>query len=130
MFKLSSVSRGRLVLISLRVVFALMFAGAAAFKLSGHPAAVQEFEQVGFGQGFRYFTAFMELVGAALLLWPRGVFVGASLLAAVCGGAFVAQAWALHGDIVHTIVMAAALLGIAWAYRPTLATLTWPRAQA
>jgi len=39
------------------------------------------------------------------------------LLAAVCGGAFFAQRFALHGDVIHTIVMAIILLAIAWTQR-------------
>lgn len=100
-----------------RIVFGIMFLGAAAFKLSGNPAAVQEFNHVGFGQWFRYFTAATEVSGALLLLWPRTIAFGAVLLTAVCVGAFFAQLLKLHGDVIHTIVMTAVLGGIFWGHR-------------
>jgi fucose permease len=78
---------------------------------------VAEFDAVGLGQWFRYFTGTLEIVGAVLLLMPKTTGFGALLLAGICGGAFFAQLFALHGDIVHTIVMAIILLAIAWAQR-------------
>ena len=101
----------------LRIVLGLMFLGAAGFKLSGHPAAVSEFDLVGLGQWFRYFTAASEIIGALLLLWPRTTVYGAVLLAALCIGAFVAQIVVLHGDVIHTIVLTGVFVAIAWAHR-------------
>lgn len=102
---------------ALKIVLGLMFAGGAIFKLSGAEAAVAEFDLVGLGQWFRYFTAASEIAGAALLVWPRTTAHGAILLAAVCVGAFMAQLQVLHGDMVHAIVLAAILGAIAWAHR-------------
>jgi putative oxidoreductase len=59
----------------------------------------------------------LEIIGAILLLTPKTTGFGVLLLAGVCGGAFFAQLFALHGDIVHTIVMAIILLAIAWTQR-------------
>jgi putative oxidoreductase len=44
---------------------------------------VETFERVGLGQWFRYLTGALELVGAALLLWPGTTAFGALLLTAV-----------------------------------------------
>jgi uncharacterized membrane protein YphA (DoxX/SURF4 family) len=101
----------------LKIVFALAFIGAGGAKLYGPPAMVAEFDAVGLGQWFRYFTAALEIIGAILLLMPKATGFGALLLAGVCGGAFFAQLFALHGDIVHTIVMGIILLAIAWTQR-------------
>jgi putative oxidoreductase len=101
----------------LKIVFALAFIAAGGAKIYGPPAMVAEFDAVGLGQWFRYFTAALEIIGAILLLMPKTTGFGALLLAAVCGGAFFAQLFALHGDIVHTIVMAIILLAIAWTQR-------------
>jgi uncharacterized membrane protein YphA (DoxX/SURF4 family) len=101
----------------LKIVFALAFIGAGAAKIFGPPAMVAEFDAVGLGQWFRYFTAALEIIGAILLLTPKTTGFGALLLAGVCGGAFFAQLFALHGDIVHTIVMGIILLAIAWTQR-------------
>ena len=105
---------------ALRIVLAAMFAGAGLFKLSGTPAVIDEFDHVGFGQGLRYLTAAMELIGAGLLLWPRTIAIGALVLMVVCGGAFVALLTRLHGDVVHAIVLAAVFAGIAWTHRVQL----------
>ncbi|RWX12889.1 DoxX family protein [Rhizobium leguminosarum] len=111
---------------ALRIFLAIAFIGAGIFKLSGHPAAIEEFDQVGLGQWFRYFTAATEILGAVLLLWPRTVFHGAVLMGAVCVGAFVAQLTALHGDIIHTIVLAVIFAIIAWKWRAQLAVSPLP----
>jgi uncharacterized membrane protein YphA (DoxX/SURF4 family) len=107
----------------LRALLALLFAAAGAFKLAGAPPMVDEFARVGLGQWFRYFTGVCELSGAALLLWPRTVAFGAALLACVSIGAFFAQLLVLHQDVIHAIVFAAILGGIAWVKRDQLAGL-------
>lgn len=104
----------------LRAVLAIAFVGAAIFKLSGQPAAVAEFDQVGLGQGFRYLTAVLEITGSVLLMLPRTIVFGALLLVAICGGAFLAQLLMLHGDVIHTIVLAAIFGAIAWTQRGQL----------
>jgi putative oxidoreductase len=101
----------------LKILFGLMFIGAGSAKLYGPPAMIAEFDAVGLGQWFRYFTGALEIIGAILLLTPKTMGFGALLLACICGGAFFAQLLALHGDVIHTIVMAVILLAIAWAQR-------------
>jgi putative oxidoreductase len=117
---MSLASRGRPKAIGfwvLKILFGLAFIAAGCAKIYGPPAMVAEFDAVGLGQWFRYFTGALELIGAILLLTPRTTAFGALLLAGICGGAFFAQFFALHGDIVHTIVMAIILLAIAWTRR-------------
>jgi uncharacterized membrane protein YphA (DoxX/SURF4 family) len=101
----------------LKILFGLAFIAAGGAKLYGPPAMVAEFDAVGLGQWFRYFTGALEITGAILLLTPRTTGFGALLLAAICVGAFFAQLFALHGDVIHTIVMAVILLAIAWTQR-------------
>ena len=105
---------------TLRILLALAFAAAGIFKLSGQPATIQEFADVGVGQWLRYATAALELLGAGLLLWPRLIAVGAAFLAAVCAGAFFAQMFRLHGDVIHTIVLGLILVAIVWFHREQL----------
>jgi putative oxidoreductase len=102
---------------ALKIFFGLAFIGAGCAKIYGPPAMVAEFDAVGLGQWFRYFTGALEIIGAILLLMPKTTGFGALLLAGICGGAFFAQLLALHGDIIHTIVMAIILLAIAWTQR-------------
>lgn len=101
----------------LRVVLALLFAGAALAKLSGQPMMVVEFQTIGLGQGFRIFAGMVELVAAGLLLWPRTTLIGAGLMLCVLAGAFVAQIGPLHGDVIHVMVFAAAVILTIWLTR-------------
>jgi putative oxidoreductase len=101
----------------LKIVFALAFIAAGSMKLYGLPQMVAEFDTVGLGQWFRYFTGLLEVGGAILLLIPRTTFFGAIALTAVCIGAFFAQLFVLHQDSIHAIVMAAILAAIAWSQR-------------
>jgi putative oxidoreductase len=104
----------------LKLVLAALFLFAGGAKLAGLPAMVKTFEQVGFGQWFRYVTGALEVVGAALLLWPRTTALGALLLAAICTGAFFAQLMVLHEDVIHAVVLVVILAAIAWTYRGQL----------
>jgi uncharacterized membrane protein YphA (DoxX/SURF4 family) len=106
----------------LKILLAAIFIFAGGAKLAGLPAMVDEFERVGLGQWFRYFTALLELGGAALLLWPSTTAFGALALATVSVGAFLAQLLVLHEDIVHAIVIALILGAIVWAHREQLWT--------
>jgi uncharacterized membrane protein YphA (DoxX/SURF4 family) len=104
----------------LKILFAALFLFTGAAKLAGVPATVDVFDRVGLGQWLRYFTALLELGGAALLLWPSTTALGALLLTTVSVGAFLAQLLVLHEDVIHAIVMAVILGAIAWAHRDQL----------
>lgn len=101
-----------------RILMAGVFVSAGVQKLSGSPMMVHEFDVIGFGQWFRYLTAAMEVGGGLLLLWPRNSFYGALTLLCVDGGAFLAQLLILHGDVIHTFVIGAILVSLAWYQRP------------
>jgi putative oxidoreductase len=102
----------------LKILLALAFIAAGYLKLSGNPKMVAEFGEIGFGQGFRYVTGAIEVVGSALLLWPRTAFVGAVTLFGICAGALVAQIGMLHGDLVHVFVLGGLVGLAAWVSRP------------
>lgn len=104
----------------LKILLAALFLLSGGAKLAGLPATVEVFERVGFGQWFRYFTALLELGGAAVLLWPSTTVFGALVLGIVSVGAFLAQLFALHEDIIHTIVMMLVLGAIVWTHRDQL----------
>jgi putative oxidoreductase len=91
---------------ALRAVLAALFLFAAVMKLTGQPMMVQEFDAVGLGQWFRYFTGALELVGGIAILIPSLSVLGALVVLLVDVGAFFAQAYVLHMDVVHTIVIA------------------------
>lgn len=115
-------SRGMLAFVwAYRTLVALMFLAAAGMKLTGQPMMVAEFEQVGLGQWFRYFTGGLELIGAILVLMPRFTPFGALLLLVVDIGAFIAQVTVLHMGWLHTIVTGLILAGLIWLERHKLA---------
>jgi len=87
------------------------------------PMMVAEFNRVGLGQWFRYFTAFVEIAGGILLLWPGRAVYGALLLVGVCAGALLAQLFAIHQDLVHTIVIGGIPAAIAWAHHGQLSKI-------
>ena len=97
----------------LKGLVALAFIAAALLKLSGDPKMVTEFGEIGFGQGFRYLTGVIEVLGAVLLLVPRAARLGALLLLGICVGALVAQIVVLHGDLIHVFVLGVLLAVIA-----------------
>lgn len=82
--------------IGLRALLTLVFVGAGGAKLAGIPMMVEEFENVGFGQWFRYFTGLVEVGGAVLLWWPNRQMIGASLLGATMVGATLTH-WLIIG---------------------------------
>jgi uncharacterized membrane protein YphA (DoxX/SURF4 family) len=105
--------RGKAITITiwvLRVALGVAFLAASMMKLSSQPMMVAEFNQVGLGQWFRYFTGLVELIGGITILIPRVSVLGALLLLAVDTGAFVAQVSILHMDWIHTIVIGALIL--------------------
>jgi len=54
-----------------RGLLALVFLGAGASKLAGHPAMVWMFDQIGSGQWLRYLVGGLEVAGAVGVLVPR-----------------------------------------------------------
>ena len=104
----------------LRVVVAALFLLAGFMKLSGQPMMVEEFDTVGLGQWFRYFTGAVEVVGAVVTLIPSVSVLGTVLLLAVDAGAFVAQVAAIHMDWIHTIVIGAVIAALIYLQRDAL----------
>jgi putative oxidoreductase len=78
-----------LVTIAIKLYLAYTIGKASYAKLVGDPAMVGAFEMIGLGQGFRYFTGFIEAAGIALILIPTSLTValGATLLIATMMGA-------------------------------------------
>jgi len=89
----------------LRILVAGVFLSGAIMKFSGLPTMIAEFQQIGLGDWFRYFTGALELAGSVAVLLPAFSAVGAMLLLVVDAGAFIAQVEVLHQDWIHTIVI-------------------------
>jgi putative oxidoreductase len=71
---------------ALRVCLALVFVAAGLDKFLG-PMWVRVFNDIGFGQWFRYLTGIVELVGGCLLLVPRATVVAVPVLVCTMAGA-------------------------------------------
>lgn len=104
----------------LRVLLGLAFLFASYIKLSSRPRMIAEFDTIGFGQWFRYFTGALELIGGLAILVPRISVFGAILLLIVDLGAFVAQVTILHMGWIHCVVIAV-LLGLLIYLQPSAA---------
>ena len=97
---------------------ALAFLAAASAKLAGATAMVEEFNRVGLGQWFRYFTAALEVAGGIGLLLPRYAFYAAVLLASVMVGALIAHAIVLGGSPAAALVLLVLSGSIAYLRKP------------
>jgi len=114
-------SRGKIIVVwILRILMAALFLFASFMKLSGKPMMIEEFDTIGLGQWFRYFTGALELAGAIAILVPSVSAFGAIVLLAVDVGAFVTQIAILHGDWIHTIVIGAILTAAIYLQRHQL----------
>jgi putative oxidoreductase len=111
---------GRIALWTGKGVVALIFLATGSAKILGAPQLVRGFEQIGLGQWFRYFTGALEILGALLLLWPAASGLGALILLGISVGAIFVQAFFMHGDVVHTLILSAANAGLVWANRRQL----------
>src|SRR5882757_10451507 len=83
-----------------RGLLALAFASAGGAKLYGVPMLVEEFQHIGLGQWFRYFTGGLEIMGAILLLLPRKAVLGALLLICIMTGAVISHLFVIGGSAV------------------------------
>ena len=110
----------RLITWVLRLAVAAMFLFAGFMKLSGQPMMIEEFGKIGMGDWFRIVTGLLEVAGAILVLIPMTTALGALLLLCVDIGAFFAQAFILHGDVIHTFVIGAVLLVLLYLQRHQL----------
>ena len=69
---------------------AFVFFGAVKFASTG--MWVRLFDQIGFGQWFRYFTGVVEVVAGALMLVPRATLAAALLIGSAMIGALLTHA--------------------------------------
>ena len=77
----------RWVVLVLRVLLAAFFLLMAGRNLLGDATMVADFQRWGYSDGFRTFTALIQIVGALALLLPWTSFYGAALLGGVLLGA-------------------------------------------
>lgn len=106
-----------------RGLLALAFASAGGAKLYGVPMLVDEFQHMGLGQWFRYFTGTLELLGAVLILAPSLAAFGAVLLICIMIGATLMHLFVIGGSPVPALVLLALSAIVAYAKRSQIGVL-------
>jgi len=98
-----------------RVAVAIAFVGFGYQKFSGDAMWIRVFDQIGFGQWFRYFTGAMQIGGAVLVLIPRAFLIGIGVLSCTMLGAMTFWIVAAHQPFAAIIpgFVLAALLAVA-----------------
>ena len=110
-----------IVLWIVQTLCAAAFLAAATAKLTGQPMMVDIFARLGFGQGFRYVTAAVEVIGGIGLLVPKVAGKAALLLTTTMGFALVAHLTVLGGNPGPAILLLVLTGAIAWVRRGELA---------
>jgi uncharacterized membrane protein YphA (DoxX/SURF4 family) len=93
-------------------------------KLAGNPGMVGLFEEIGFGQWFRYVTGAIEVTSAVLLLIPAWSPFGAALLACTMIGGILAHLLVLHAPLTNPVTMLALVSVVLWLRRSQIKAFT------
>jgi putative oxidoreductase len=106
----------RLIALLPRVAFGIAFITIGLSKFDSSGSWVRIFEQIGFGQWFRYFTGAIQVIGGGLMLVRRTTIVGALMVACTMAGATVADLFYLHAGpaFVIPLVLFAGAIAIGW----------------
>jgi putative oxidoreductase len=97
-----------------QILLAAAFLMAGFSKLAGQPEMVANFDTIGLGQWFRYFTGAFEIVAAAFLVIPRLTPVGAAMLLCTMAGAVLAHLVVLDGSPVPAVVLGLLAALVLW----------------
>ena len=110
-------------LLAIKILVSVAFLGAGLSKLAGVEMMVATYEEIGFGQWFRYLTGVIE-VGSVILLWlgSKQVF-GAVLLVCTMLGAVLTHYFILGPSAVPAIVLGLLSTYILYYYRGQLSFL-------
>ncbi|GAB3400461.1 DoxX family protein [Flindersiella endophytica] len=107
----------------LQVLTALFFLMVGIGKLTGSPEIAATFDQLGFGDWFRYLIGVLEIAGAVALFVPRLVGLAALALVALMIGAAVTQQLVTGGGVVLPLALLLPSAIIAWGRRRSLGRL-------
>ena len=106
-----------------QLLAAAVFMYYGILKLTGNPAMVGLFEDIGLGQWFRYVTGAIEVVSSVMLLVPAWSPVGAALLACTMIGGIVAHLFLDH-SLRNPVTMLALVSVILWLRRSQIKSFT------
>lgn len=102
---------------SLKGLLAAVFLSAGGAKIYGVPMMVENFQQIGLGQWFRYLTGILEIVGAIMVLMPRVAAIGGVLLSCIMVGAIATHLLLMGGSAFPAIVLLVLSAIIVFAHR-------------
>ena len=97
----------------LRAAVAVVFLSVGSSKFDATSMWVKLFDQIGFGQWFRYLTGILQIAGAVLVLVPRTFLAGIGLLALTMVGAaaiWIGRFGQVGNAVIPLVVLAALLL--------------------
>ena len=77
----------RFIFLALRIVVAIILIQTLRYKFFAHPDSVFIFSQAGLEPTGRIVIAFLELISAFLIIFPRTVWLGAGLSLGIISGA-------------------------------------------
>ena len=106
----------------LRVAIGVMFIFIGKSKFAAHSEWIKIFDQIGFGQWFRYFTGCLQMLGGVLVLIPRTFAFGILIIATTMAGAVAAWIFFL-GEPFLAFIPGALLLGLMFAGGEEVLTL-------
>ena len=105
----------------LRGLMAFVFIATGAMKLVATPMMIDDFNHLGLGLWFMYFTGALEVIGGVGVLVPRfSPLAALLLLVPIDIGAFFTQLSVFHHDWIHPIVIGSILIGIIYLQRSAL----------
>lgn len=95
-----------------RVGVAIAFLAIGASKFEAQSMWIRTFNDIGWGDWFRYFTGAVQVLGAALVLIPRTCRLGISILSGTMIGAALVWVFLLHkpGNAPIPLIILAALV--------------------
>lgn len=102
---------------TLKGLLAAAFLSAGGAKIYGVPMMVESFQQIGFGQWFRYLTGTLEIIGAILILMPSRAAFGGVLLSCIMVGAIATHLLLIGGSAVPAIVLLVLSAIVVFAHR-------------
>ena len=103
--------------VGLRILLSIAFLGAGGAKLAGVDMMVMTFDQIGWGQGFRYLTGAIEVIGVAMLWLPRRQVIGAAVLGGTMLGAVLTHWFILGPSAVPAMVLGLLCSAVLYIYR-------------
>ncbi len=108
---------------TLKGLLAAVFLSAGGAKIYGVPMIVENFQQIGLGQWFRYLTGILEIVGAIMVLMPRVAAIGGLLLSCIMVGAIATHLLLMGGSAVPAIVLLVLSAIVVFAHRDQIDSL-------